>query len=167
MQNKEITYLATKAQGNDSDAFAELIRLCTKDMYKTAFAILMNDEDTADAIQDAVLACWEKIHTLKQPSYFKTWLVRILIHKCYDIRKLREKMVHLDDAYEPAAEDHSNLEFREALLFLDDKYRIVVILFYSEGYKTGEIAEILNIPKSTVQTRLKRAREKLAEYYKS
>ncbi len=70
-----------------------------------------------------------------------------------------------ETAAELAAEDQYNLEFREALSLLNEKYRLVVILFYGEGYRTEEIAEILHIPKSTVQTRLKRAREKLANYY--
>lgn len=165
MQNNEITSLVKKAKGRDSDAFAQLIHIYTKDMYRVALSILMNDEDAADAIQDAILACWEKIHTLKQPQFFKTWLTRILIHKCYDIRKSGEKITYLDRYEEKAEEDHYNLEFKEALALLSEKYRIVMILFYSEGYKTDEIAEILHIPKSTVQTRLKRGREKLADYY--
>ena len=61
------------------------MQLHMKDMYRTAVSILMNDEDAADAIQDAILACWEKIDGLKEPRYFRTWMTRILINKCYDI----------------------------------------------------------------------------------
>lgn len=63
------------------------MQLYMKDMYRTAIAILMNDADAADAIQDTILSCWEKLDTLREPRYFKTWLTRILIHKCYDIKK--------------------------------------------------------------------------------
>ena len=42
-----------------------------------ARGILDNDEDAADAIQDSILTCFEKIHTLKNPEYFKTWMIRI------------------------------------------------------------------------------------------
>ena len=48
---------------------------------------------------------------------------------------------------------------------MDEKYRAIIILFYSEGYRTKEIAKLLHIPQSTVQTRLKRGREWLAKYY--
>lgn len=163
--NNKTAYLAKKAQGKNHEAFSELIHLYTADMYKVAVSILMNDEDAADAIQDAILTCWEKIHTLKQPKYFKTWLIRILIYKCYDIRKTHEKITYLEEYEEIAAEEYSNLEFKEALSVLDEKYRTIIVLYYSEGYTAKEIAELLHIPQGTVLTRMKRAREKLADYY--
>ena len=56
-----------------------------KDMYRIAIAILMNDEDAADDLQDTILTCFEKLYTLKKAEYFKTWMTRILINHCYDI----------------------------------------------------------------------------------
>ncbi|MEZ3469927.1 MAG: RNA polymerase subunit sigma-70, partial [Schaedlerella sp.] len=67
-----------KAQRHDKDAFTELMQLYLKDMYRTAIAILMNEEDAADALQDTILTCWEKLYTLKKPEFFKTWMTRIL-----------------------------------------------------------------------------------------
>ena len=46
-----------------------------------------NDEDAADAMQDTILTCFEKIHTLKNPEYFKTWMTRILINECNKIHR--------------------------------------------------------------------------------
>ena len=66
---------------------------------------------------------------------------------------------------EPAAEDSYNLELKEALAVLDEKYRVVMMLFYGEGYRIREIAKLLNISQSTVQTRLDRGRKKLKSYY--
>ena len=165
MQSKETENLVKKAKQKDPDAFTKLMQLYLKDMYKTARAILMNDEDAADAIQDTILACWEKIHTLKATRYFKTWMTRILINNCYKIRKNAGNTGLLEEYEEPAVYDVYNLELKEALSSLDEKYRIIMTLFYSEGYRIHEIAEMLKIPKSTVQTRLKRGREKLARDY--
>lgn len=165
MQDKETDNLVRKARRRDPNAFTELMQLYMKDMYRVALAILMNDEDTADAIQDTILVCWEKIHTLRHIQYFKTWMTRILINKCYKIRKSTENLEELEEYEEPSACDEYNLELKEALTLLDEKYRIVVMLFYSEGYHIEEIAKILSIPKSTVQTRLHRARKKLARDY--
>ena len=53
--------LAGRAKVGDPEAFVELMRLHAKKMYRVAVAILMNDEDAADAIQDTILTCWEKI----------------------------------------------------------------------------------------------------------
>lgn len=157
--------LVRKAKRQDPNAFTELMQMYMTDMYRVALAILMNDEDAADAIQDTILVCWEKINTLRQIRYFKTWMTRILINKCYKIRKSTEKLEELEEHEEPSACDEYNLELKEAMALLDEKYRIVMTLFYSEGYHIDEIAKILHIPKSTVQTRLHRAREKLARDY--
>lgn len=165
MQDTKTEHLVIEAKRHEPDAFTQLMQLYMKDMYRVALAILMNDEDAADAIQDTILSCWEKIHTLKQAQCFRTWMTRILIHKCYDIRKAKEHLTSLDEYAEPAQEDNYNLELREALSTLSEKYRIVMTLFYSEGYHIDEIARILKIPKSTVQTRLQRGRERLAKDY--
>lgn len=87
MQKKETNDLVKKAKQRDPDAFTELMQLYLKDMYRTALAILANDEDAADAIGDTILACWENIHTLKAAHYFKTWMTRILINHCCRIRR--------------------------------------------------------------------------------
>ena len=167
MKQNEIQKLADQAKRHEYDAFTQLMQYCMKDMYKTALAILMNDEDAADAIQDTILACWEKLHTLKKTQYFKTWLTRILINKCYDIRRKRARLTSFEDYDEPAYEGGCNFELKEALAALDEKYRLVILLFYGEGYSVCEIAKLLKIPKSTVTTRLQRGRERLARYYET
>ena len=71
------------------------------------------------------------------------------------------------EEYEPpAAEDSYNLELKEALTALDEIYRIPMLLYYGQGWKTKEIAGLLHVSTSTIQTRLARGREKLAAYYR-
>lgn len=166
MQAKDITDIVKKAKHKDVDAFTYLMQFYMKDMYRVALAILMNDEDSADAIQETILTCWEKIGTLKNEQYFKTWLTRILMNHCYDIRKKSIHTVDLNEWEEPVTEDSSNIELKEALASMDRKYSIVLTLFYSEGYHVSEISKILRLPPSTVRTRLQRGRERLAVYYK-
>lgn len=71
MKDNAVENLVKKAEQKNPDAFTELMRLYAKDMYKVALAILMNDEDAADAIQDTILVCWEKINTLKYAQFLK------------------------------------------------------------------------------------------------
>lgn len=163
--NEADQILLQKAKGGDTDAFASLIRLHTKGMYKTAVAILRNDADAADAIQDTILAVWENLGSLKKPEFFRTWMTRILINKCRDIRRESTMFVPLEAAGEPACRDESNLEMKEAIEHLGEKYSLIMMLYYSEGYSIAEIAKILHIPKSTVQTRLQRGRKKLADFF--
>ena len=75
--------LIQRAVSGDSDAFVTLIEAQKVTLYKVARSYLHNDADAADAISETVLACFEKLNTLRQPQYFRTWLVRILIHKCH------------------------------------------------------------------------------------
>ena len=56
----EIEQLVRRAKKRDPDAFTELMQLHEKDMYRTASAILAQDADIADAIQETILTCWEK-----------------------------------------------------------------------------------------------------------
>lgn len=165
MKAAEIRKLIAKAKEHDPDAFTLLMQYFAKDMYRTAIAILMNSEDAADAIGDTVLACWEKIGTLREERYFKTWMTRILINKCFDIKN--QRVLSLEECEEIAASDSDYIkELKEILMQLDEKYRLPMMLFYGEGYKTAEIAQMLDIPKSTVQTRLARGRKKLASVMK-
>ena len=165
MQEKELLQLIRKARSKDPDAFSSLIYFYMKDLYRVAISILMNDEDAADAIQDTILGCWEKLHTLKQEKYFKTWLTRILINHCYDMRKKQQRMTTMEDYEELVAEDQYNVELKEALGQLDEKYRIVLLLYYGEGFKIKEIAQILEMDENTVKTRLSRGRKKFEHAY--
>lgn len=166
MLEQDTLKLIKQAKAHDPDSFTGLMQLYMKDMYRTAIAILGNDADCADAVQDTILACWEKIGTLRESRFFRTWLTRILINKCYDIKKQQENKFPLEQWREsPAAAPNSDL--KEMLSVLDEKYRLPMMLFYGQGYPTAEIAELLCLPKSTVQTRLARGRQKLAAYYES
>ena len=158
--------LIQKAKMKDPDAFTELMRSQMQSMYRTAKAILMNDEDVSDAIQDTLLICWEKLNELRMDQYFRTWVTKILINNCYGMIRNNKQITYMDKLPEKASEENvSNLEWREALSAIDEKYRIVLVLFYSEGFHTKEIAKILGITDSTVRTRLSRGREQLAKYY--
>lgn len=159
--------LVRRARRHDKAAFQQLMEEQGKAMYKTAKAILKNDDDAADAMQETALACWEKIDTLEKDKYFKTWLTRILINNCYAIYRQRMKLVSEDALPEPwyQEEGYANAEWESFLNCLDEKYRTVVILYYVQGFKTREIAEILEVNESTVRGRLAAARKKLETQY--
>lgn len=164
---EETQELIKKAKMHDSAAFSLLMQRYGADMYKTAKAILKNDEDAADAMQETALSCWEKISTLKKEQYFKTWLTRILINHCNTIYKKRGKYVLDQILPETAAvEDaYENVEWRELLQCLKEKYRIVIVLYYVEGFKIREIADLLQISESAVKERMSAARKKMERYY--
>lgn len=160
-------YLVYRAKKRDKDAFSELLRRNTPSMYKVAKAILQNDDDAADAIQETALTCWEKIHTLQKDRYFKTWLIRILINHCNMIYREKSRISTGETIPETGSleERYTNVEWQEFLSHLDEKHRVVAVLFYIEGFKIREIADILQISQNTVSTRLAAAREKMRKLY--
>lgn len=165
----EVEQLVRRSKKRNPDAFTELMQLHERDMYRTASAILSQDADIADAMQETILTVWEKIDTLQKNRYFKTWMIRILINKCKDILRSGRRMICVEELPEQAAKDtveaEANLEWKEALRGLDEKYRLIVVLFYADGLRTAEIGKLLQLPDSTVRTRLARGREQLAKYY--
>ncbi len=158
--------LIKEAKAGNPDAFTRLMKSQMQNMYKTAGAILINDEDIADAVSETILACWENMHSLKEDRFFKTWMTRILVNKCNDI--IRKKQYYLD--YDMPEEPYNdtgfeNAEWKEALSTISEKYRLVMVLYYIEGFSTGDISGILDIPEGTVRSRLARGREQLAGAY--
>ena len=77
--------LIHKAKKQDKEAYTQLMLSVGPGLYKVAWGILGNDEDVADAMQETALLGWEKIHTLRQMAYFKTWITRILINVCNEM----------------------------------------------------------------------------------
>lgn len=163
--NIETKFLVKMAQKHDKDAFSELVDLYLKDMYRTAIAILKNEEDAGDAIQDTILSCWEKIDSLKKAEWYKTWMTRILINHCYDILRNKMNLESLAEYDEPSECDEYNIELKEAYASIDERYRLPIELFYGQGFKVKEIAELLSLPQNTIKTYLSRGRKQLAKYY--
>lgn len=133
-------------------------------LYHVAHTMLRNEQDCADAAQQAILRAWEQLGTLRQPKYFKTWLTRILINECTAILRQRQRQAPYEPERAeaiPAPELADYSDLYTALLSLDEKYRLPTVLYYLEGFKTREIASMLDLPEGTVKSRLRIARELL------
>ena len=159
--------LVRKAKQKDPDAFTELMRMHMQSLYKVARAYLSSDEDAADAVQETILTCYEKLPLLKHDKYFKTWMTKILMRKCCDILK-RQKVIDFNgNIIEQGVCNKSfdELEWKEVIQLLDEKYRLIMVLYYVEGFQTGEIAQILEMNENTVRTRLKRGKEQMQDVF--
>lgn len=156
------TLLVKKAQKQDMDAFVHLIEKNKTKLYKVAKSYLGNEEDIADAMQDTVLSAYEHIQELKNASYFKTWITRILINHCKDLLRQHKRCTVSDEIMQTihtAPED--DREFYTLIGELPEDYRMIFLLYYGEEFHTSEIAQILDINENTVKSRLRRGREKL------
>ena len=134
-------------------------------LHRISYGLLRNAQDQQDAVQEAVLKAWNKLESLRNERFFETWLTRILINECYSLLSARRDALPLDTAPElPAVPEGVNRELHDALLGLDEKLRLPVMLHYMEGYRVREIAGILGLPEGTVKTRLARAKRELKKY---
>ena len=162
--------LVEKAIHGDKEAFISAIDKCTPILYKLGYKLGMNDEDTGDAMQDTILAAYEKILTLKNPEYFKTWLIRIFINRCNSIRKKNKKIISIDNLKDTMSvndRDHNdNLELNEAINNLSYDYKTVIVLYYIMGFTIKEMCSILDKKEGTIKSQLSRARNELRKFYK-
>lgn len=144
-----------------------LILESERQMYLTAKTILRNDQDCGDAIQEAIVKAFQKIDTLRQDKYAKTWLMRILINKCYSLLRRESRYVSMEEMRElsigEAEEKKDYSDLYSAVRSLKEELRIPVILYYGEDFSIREIAQILEITEGAVQKRLFRARMQLRD----
>ena len=134
-------------------------------LYCVAWSMLSNSDDCADAVQDALLAAYKKLSTLKREEYFKTWITRILINRCKSMARSRRYHEDIDTLGE-TSQAESGLGLQEIVMeinALDVKPRLPFVLYYSEGFTVCEISQILKISESNVKVRLHRARQALQQ----
>ena len=126
-------------------------------LFRIALGILKNEEDAADCLQEAVFRGWIKRKQLKNPESFRAWMTRITITEA---RNLQRKLIRQRKT-PPAPAPRISTGVRSALFSIPEKYRIVLILFYMEGYSTREIAQMLQIPEGRLRERMRAGREKI------
>ncbi|MCD8510041.1 MAG: sigma-70 family RNA polymerase sigma factor [Bacillus sp. (in: Bacteria)] len=148
-----------KAIKGNQTAFQNLILFYQEVMYRVAKTILSRDVDCADAIQETILKAYEKIDTLREPKYFKTWLIRILMNQCYQIIRSRKKVVSMEEWVEPASTEDGfmKVEITEILQQLPLEQRELLQFFHIEDISIHDLAIFYGVPENTIKTRLSKS----------
>jgi RNA polymerase sigma-70 factor (ECF subfamily) len=167
--------LVALAQRGDHDALVGIMRRHNRRLFRTAHAILRNEADAEDAVQESYIRAFGALHQLDEPEHLSTWLTRIVVNESLRRQSRRVRQ-------EESAEDHdmpelaapawtdpeamaARAEIRRlvelAVNRLPDKLRTVFMLRAVEEFSVEETASLLSIPEDTVKTRLFRAREAL------
>ncbi|NLE68870.1 MAG: sigma-70 family RNA polymerase sigma factor [Clostridiales bacterium] len=144
----------------DKDLFVQQVDQHSGMMYRVALTILRNDEDCKDALQEAALKAWAKRHSLRDQGLFATWMTRIVINECHNILRKRKRVVVMEHLPERAAPEQ-DLSLYLTLDSLPDKYRLPLVLRYSEGMTEQQIAKTLGLSAAAVRGRLYRGRQRL------
>ncbi|MFD1431631.1 sigma-70 family RNA polymerase sigma factor [Lacticaseibacillus yichunensis] len=160
----EETGLILAAKAGDQEALMQLLDARQEKLYKTAFLCVHDPQDALDIVQDTSLQAFLSIHRLRQPQYFDTWLIRILINVS---RHYYRRPLPPLPAPEQMLDAHRQVDLHEdlmqALAKVPAKYRVVLILFYFNELEANEIAAVLRVPTGTVKSRLNRGRKWLRE----
>ena len=165
-QNNDVMslYDVKRAKRGDKDAFCNLIRINKISMYRVAKSILSKEEDVEDAVSEAILKAYKNIKSLKDESFFKTWLIRIVINESNTLYKKRSREISVENEHFvnlQVNDKYKDVTLYNAINALDDDLRTTTILFYFEDMKYKDIAKVLDIKEGTVKSRLSRAKEKL------
>ncbi|MBD3922663.1 sigma-70 family RNA polymerase sigma factor [Paenibacillus sp. PR3] len=139
-------------------------------LYAIAYSYTRHQVNALEAIQETVCRAWLKRRTLREPRYWSTWLVRILIRICMDIQRKQKREVPTDDAQlmpdvsnadDPSDRMARRMMIEVALDRLDAKERMVVVLKYYRDMTLSEIAFLMDKPIGSVKTWLHKALGKL------
>lgn len=147
----------------DKQAFTRQVKQMERRLYRVAMSYTGNEADAADAVQDALLRAWARRDTLRDESLFATWMTRILINECKTLLRKRRRMMPMErlpqQSHQPPPDAQDDLH--AALLALEPRYRVPLVLNALEGYTLREIAGMLHLPEGTVKSRVSRARQQL------
>lgn len=139
-------------------------------VYRAAVCYCKNIRDAEDIVQNTFLKLLQSEQEFQDKEHLRKWLVRVAVNECKNMWKSywNKNVISLETLeYEKEAKcTDEQRELLQAVMGLAPKYRIVIHLYYYEGYHVKEIAEMLHISESNVQIRLMRARKKLKEYLK-
>ncbi len=137
----------------------------SKAMLNAAYSILKSTDDAEDAVQEAFLKYINKRPEFNSSDHEKAWLIRVTINVAKNILRSAERknLPVCEDIRENTIDEFQNVdsEVLDCVLKLEEKYRIIIHLYYYEEYSMKEIASILRLPLATVGTRLSRGRKLL------
>jgi RNA polymerase sigma-70 factor (ECF subfamily) len=155
--------LVAAARRGDRDAFAELVRLHQRRVFRLTGRFFRDPEDVKEMAQETFLTAWRKLATYQARAPFEHWLTRVCLNCCYDrLRRRRPPTQPLDrQMAAPSADPDAALEVNKLLGNLKPEDRFVLLLLYGEGWPVEEIAKRLGWSRANVKVRAHRARKKL------
>ena len=145
------------------EQFTPLAQRYMDTVFRVAYSYLRCRDDADDVTQDVLIQLYKEEKAFESDAHVKNWLIRVTVNRCKNV--LRAPWHRAEDIadYENTLvfEQPQCRELFDAVMSLDRRYRLPVLLYYYEGYRQKEIAALLNVPEETVRTRLSRARAKL------
>jgi len=167
--------IVVRILGGETALFELLMRRYNQRLYRITRAIVRNDGEAEDVVQDAYVRAFEHLDQFAGRARFSTWLTRIAVHEASARVRRRGRQIDIEESMptlasaaagpEQRAADHELAQAIEAAVeALPRVYSSVFILREVEGLSTAETAACLDINAETVKTRLHRARALLRNH---
>lgn len=138
------------------EQFTPLAERYMDTVFRVAYSYLRCRDDADDVTQDVLIQLYKQEKAFESDAHVKNWLIRVTVNRCKNV--LRAPWHKAEDIadYENTLvfEQPQYRELFDAVMSLDRRYRLPVLLYYYEGYRQREIAGLLGIPEETVRTRL-------------
>ena len=152
------------------DYISDLLDKYSDMVLRIAYTYLKNRADAEDIVQDVFLRIIDKKPSFNDESHEKSWLIRATINMCKNKVNMfwNKNKCSIDDVQEFAVSDKYNTDTSvfQAMMALGETYRVVVYMYYYEGYSTPEIADVIGKNETTIRSLLHRARNKLKDMLK-
>ena len=134
------------------------VEACERTLYRISRTLLRSEADCCDAVQEALMKAWQHRNRIDEDR-FRAYLTRILINECHNIGRKRARVIVMESVPEQPAPQEIRQDIREALMQVDEAYRLLLVMYHIEGFTLQEIAHALHIPLGTVKHRIIRARK--------
>ncbi|MBQ3602761.1 MAG: sigma-70 family RNA polymerase sigma factor [Clostridia bacterium] len=131
-------------------------------LFRICCSILMNQADAEDAVQETFMRYMTKAPLFRDSDHEKAWLIKVATNICKNMVrfKMRHDFVNLEELKNIGV-NNDDRDILETIMRLPPKYKIVLDLYYIEGYKANEISSIINVSPAAVRKRLQYGRKLL------
>lgn len=150
--------LIRRAQKGDYESYQAVVLKLKDKAYHIAFSYLQNESNSMDAVSDAVVKAMLHLKKLKEPKFFSTWFIRIVINECkIQLRKQKNAIKNADSLYHtalPVSFHDEVMDLEHTLARLPAMERLLVKMKYYLGYSFEEIAEATELPLGTVKSKV-------------
>lgn len=158
--------LIRRAKRGDAKAFSTLYAQIYKELYRFALYMTRHTQDAEDAVSEAVISAFENLNRLKKEESFKSWMFTILGNQCKQMLKKEQKenlkRIETEPEKGGAEPDYAQWhDVRRAFAELDEDERMIVAFSVFGGYRSEEIARMMDKNAATVRSRKSRALEKM------
>lgn len=150
----------------DTREYKRLANMYTDTVYRVALNGCKNKYDAEDVVQETFIRLLKYRKSFESDEHVRNWLIRVAINECNSLwnTSWRKRVTLTDEQKEELFFDNNEQsELYELVMQLTPKYRQVIYLYYYEEFSVKEVADILKISETAVQTRLQRARQRLRE----